>query len=56
MLIAELEETLLIISYKEENEKEAQIAFSKLYKEYGKFLYSLVKKKRKGHSNCFSYS
>jgi len=47
MLIAELEETLLIISYKEENEKEAQIAFSKLYKEYGKFLYSLVKKREK---------
>lgn len=45
MLIDKLEEVLLLLSYKDEDQKSANDAFTELYREYSKFLYALVRKK-----------
>lgn len=44
MVIDNLEELLLAISYKNEKCDDAEAAFNKLYWEYSKFLYSVVRK------------
>jgi RNA polymerase sigma factor (sigma-70 family) len=45
MELEQLENILLSFAYKEDDEKQANIAFDKLYQEFSKFLYALVKKK-----------
>lgn len=47
MQTQQLEDILLTISYKEENEKESLDAFNLLYKEYSKLLSGIVKKNLK---------
>ncbi len=47
MELNRLEELLLLISYKAENNELAENAFSTIYKEYSPFLTNLVKVKRK---------
>lgn len=45
MELDQLEDILLSFAYKVDDEKQAKIAFNKLYQEFSKFLYALVKKK-----------
>lgn len=40
--IKEIEDLLLVMSYRNENEAEAEKAFSELYNSYSKFLYNIV--------------
>lgn len=47
MQTEELEDILLTISFKEENEKASLVAFNLLYKEYSKILSAIVKKNLK---------